>query len=173
MKTKRQEELVNSFVSMLGNESKPLYLDIIMCFTELGYYPQKENSNISFKHSLHNKQIGKFGMKKGKAPSPFFALRFSACHGYSQRFVDIVNASIARYPSRAALCINAGCTHCSGAADTHVYTCTSVDGKKKANCGAYALEIPDIAADDIDEIKKLIKEEHGYLMEHEADLSAM
>lgn len=44
---------------------------------------------------------GKMGIKKNKELPPFFALRFSACSRYSQRFTDIVSAAIVKYPSLA------------------------------------------------------------------------
>jgi len=172
MKTKRQEELVHSFLSTLGDASRPLYQEIITCLSELGYNPQKGKENISFKHDLHNKQIAKMGVKKAKEPSPFFALRFSACNGYPKRFADIVHAIIARYPSRAARCMDGDCNYCRGEPDTHTYSCAFTDGERKSSCGAYALEIPGITADDIEAIKSLIKEEHTYLLKHEAGIPA-
>jgi hypothetical protein len=168
MKTKRQEELITSFLFMLGDEIRPLYLDVIMYLSELGYNPSKEKSNISFKHDLHNKQIAKIGVRKNKEHSSFFALRFSACRDYSQKFYDIVTENIIKYPTRAARCINNACNFCAGEANTHVYTCIFPDGESKTHCGAYAIEIPNITLDDIGEIKKLIKEEHEYLLKHEA-----
>jgi hypothetical protein len=170
MKTKKQEDLINSYLIQVTEQARPLYHDIYNCLAELGYHPQKERSNISFKHDLHNKQIAKMGIKKSKEFSPFFALRFSACSGYSQRFADIVSAAIIKYPSKDPACPNGNCDYCAGEPDTHIYTNTFPDGTRKSHCGAYALEIPDIAADDMDEIKKLIKEEHAYLLEHEARL---
>ena len=167
MKTKKQEELVNSFWATLGDEFEPLFQELIDCLSDLGYNPKKEKTNISFKHDLHNKQIAKMGMKKSGDISPFFALRFSACNGYSQRFADIVRA-IVKYPHKTAGCTSNNCSYCAGEPDTHVYICTFPDGENKSHCGAYALEIPDISADDVGEIKKLIKEEHKYLVEHEA-----
>ena len=170
MKTKKQEDLINSYILAIGDEIRPLYHEIINCLSELGYNPQKDKSNISFKHDLHNKQIAKMGIKKNKEFSPFFALRFSACNGFSQRFADIVSAAIIKYPSKVPRCIIGNCNYCAGEPDTHVYTYTFPDGKRKSHCGAFALEIPDITIDDMDEIKKLIKEEHEYLLEHEAHI---
>ena len=169
MKTKKQEELVESYLSQFGDDISPLYRDIIMHLSDLGYNPKKEKSNISFKHDLHNKQIAKMGTKILKKTElvPVFSLRFSACRGYSQKFTDIVSAAIIKYPSKAPLCLDNGCHHCAGEPSTHVYTCTFPDDESKSHCGAYALEIPDISADDIYEIKRLIKEEHEYLMTHE------
>lgn len=168
MKTKKQEDLINSYLLVVGDEIRPLYHEIINCLSELGYNPQRDKSNISFKHDLHNKQIVKMGIKKNKELSPFVALRFSACNGYSQRFAEIVSAAIIKNPSKVPGCISSNCNFCAGEPDSHIYTYTFPDGKRKSHCGAYALEIPDITTDDMSEIKKLIKEEHEYLLEHEA-----
>ena len=64
-------------------------------------------------------------------------------------------------------------TFCKGAATTHVYTYTFQNNESKSHCGAVALEIPNITADDIGEIKNLIKEEHEYLLKHEVGISEL
>lgn len=156
MKTKMQEELVNSFLTSLDDETRPLYHDIIMYLSELGYHPHKQRSYIVFKHDRHNKQMSKIGIKK-KTQTPFFALRFSACRGYSQKFTDVVSSAIAKYPTRKARCLENECSYCRGEAKTRVYAYTFADGETKSHCGASALEIPDITVDDIGEIKSLIK----------------
>ncbi|MHC1696312.1 MAG: hypothetical protein AB9835_13800 [Eubacteriales bacterium] len=153
MKTKRQEELVSSFLSLLCDEVKTLFQDLIICLSELGYNPSKDKTSIVFKHDQHNKQMAKVGLKKNRELSPFFALRFSACRDYSQKFADIIIENINKYPTRASRCINNDCKFCAGEAYTHVYTYTSSDGEIKTHCGAYVLEIPDITSDNIDEIK--------------------
>lgn len=172
MKTKRQEELIDSLLSIVGDELSPLYREIIVYLSEIGYYPHKQRSYIVFKHDLHNKQMAKTGKRINKDLSPFFALRFSACRGYSQRFADIVREAIEKNLPSEANCMSNGCNFCRGEPNTHVYLYTFPDGETKSLCGAGALEIPDITADDIAEIKKLIKEEHEYLLQHEADMSA-
>lgn len=173
MKTIKQQELMDSFLDPLDNELKPLYQEIIACLSEHGYYPTKAKTNISFKHSLHNKQIAKMGFRvnKKKGASPFFALRFSACREYSQRFADIVSAVIIKYPSKTPGCINNSCNFCIGDPATHRYSFTFPNGEIKSNCGAYALEIPNITSCDVEEIKRLIKEEHNYLLKHESGRS--
>lgn len=52
-----------------------------------------------------------------------------------------------------------------------MYTSKLPDGEINTHCGAYALEIPNVIADDIVEIKKLIREEHEYLLEHEVKIN--
>jgi hypothetical protein len=172
MKTKKQQELAESFLSELSDELRPLYRELIWYLSEIGYNPHKQRSYIVFKHTLHNKQMAKTGINIYKPHNPFFALRFSACRDYSQRFADIVRDSINKQqPYVEPNCIAGACDYCAGTADSHVYTHVFPDGGIKFQCGAGALEIPDITADDVDEIKKLIKEEHEYLLKHQAGIS--
>ena len=49
MKTKKQKELVASFLVMLGDDDQSLYREIILYLSELGYHPKKERSQLSFK----------------------------------------------------------------------------------------------------------------------------
>ena len=172
MKTKKQKELVNLYLSQFDDEINSVYLDVIMHLCALGYNPKKEKSSISFKHDLHNKQIAKMGTKavKGKEPAPVFSLRFSACRGYSKRFGDIVENYISKYPTRVSMCISNACTYCAGEPTEHVYTHVFSDGEKM-HCGAYAIEIPNITTHDISEIKNLIDAEHEYLLKYEAGVS--
>lgn len=167
MMTAKQEKLVDSFLSQLDEQTKPLYSEIICQLTSLGYNPKKERSNLSFKHSLHNKQMAKMSIRKDY---PLFALRFSACQGYSQRFEDVVKAFMIKYPSRTSRCTSGDCDYCGGPAETHVYKAVASNGEIKTHCGAFALEIPNLLPSDIEEIKELIQQEHTYLLEHEAGI---
>lgn len=63
MKTKKQEEMMDSFLLTLGDENKSLYREIVVYLSGLGYSPQKERSHISFKHGLHNNQMAKTGIR--------------------------------------------------------------------------------------------------------------
>ena len=176
MKTKRQEELVNAYLSQFGDEIKPLYSDIILFLSELGYYPKKAGSSLSFVNAIHNKQIVKIGtrIKKNQAPLPIFLLRFSACKDYSEKFADIVSSAIIKHTKnntyRLARCITNECDLCKGETESHIYMHTFPDGEIKTSCGVYAIEVPSITADDVIEIKKLIKEQHEYLAEHEVNV---
>jgi len=171
--TPKQEQLLNSFFAQLDPVfEEPLYRELAAYLSELGYYPQAQGiASLSFKCKQHNKQLAKMGIwtSSKRGSRPFFSLRFSACKGYSQRFADIVSADIAKYTKRVANCMTpAGCHWCGGEADTHVYAHTFPDGETKTLCGAYAIEIPNITPEDITEIKKLMNEEHAYLLRHEA-----
>lgn len=130
MKTKKQKELIDSFLRTLDNEDKSVYRDIIVYLSELGYNPKKERLHISFKHSRHNKQIAKTGIRNKKEPSHFFALRFSACNDYPQKFVEVVRTNIEKYPSKTPGCIDNTCDYCAGEPDTHIYSYTYPDREK-------------------------------------------
>ena len=176
MKTKKQQELVETLLSTLSQEEKALYWDIALYLSALGYNPKKEGQRISFKHDRHNKQIAKMGLTRGKTPSPVFKLRFSACHTYSQKFSDIVQriAVTARSDAWGAVsggCLNGECNFCAGAPETHLYQFTHPNGATTYACGAQALDIPNITAEDVVEIKHLLKEEHIYLMKHQAGIA--
>jgi len=170
MRNEKQEALINQYLVNVGDESKAAYRKIFDCLDGLGYSPKKDKSSLSFKHSLHNKQIAKAGIdeSKKKGVAAFFSLRFSACRGYSKRFADIVDAYIEKYPTREAICAAGKCTFCRGEPISHVYAHSSSGGAAKTHCGAYAIEIPGLNECDLDEIYKLLKEEHQYLMDHEA-----
>lgn len=170
MKTKKQKELIDSFLATLGEQEQTLYHELAIYLSELGYNPKRERSNIAFKHNLHNKQIVKMGSRGKKAPSPFLALRFSGCQNYSPRFAEVVDAAITKFPKRVPCCLTNTCDYCAGEPETHVYRQTFSDGEEKFHCGAYALEIPAITLEDLDELKKLIQEEHEYLLEHEVGI---
>lgn len=174
MKTKRQEELVNSFLSELDDGLRMLYQEIAMYLSELGYNPRKQRSYIVFKHDLHNKEMAKMGMTWTKDHSPYFALRFSACEGYSQKFADIVRDYIQKNPGRLfPHCEDGRCVFRADGDRTPFYEYTFPNGETQSFCGAKALVISNMAAEDIDEIKRLIKEEHNYLLEHEAGTPAI
>lgn len=172
MRTKKQQEMIELYLSQLESEEQAIYREIIVYLSELGYNPKKEGLRISFKHDLHRKQIAKIGMSKGKQPRPIFMLRFSACQDYSKKFKDIVNKAVSKDNFNESRCIYNNCDWCAGDAKSHVYIGESSDGTLKFHCGSSALEIPDIKAEDILEIKRLLKEEHTYLMKNEAGIES-
>ena len=168
--TNKQEQLLNSFLAQLDPVfEEPLYREIAMYLSALGYNPKKQRSYLVFKHDLHGKQMAKMGIKNNKSQTPYFSLRFSACQEYSQKFADAISAAVSKPHFPQANCIHNDCNYCSGEAHTHIYTHTCLkNGTAKSLCGARQLEIPDISSDDMKEIKNLITEEHEYLIKHEA-----
>ena len=172
MKTKKQQELIETYLSQLENKDQTIYRELIVYLSKLGYNPKKEGLRISFKHDLHSKQIAKIGISRGKQPRPIFMLRFSTCQDYSKRFKDIVNTAVSKDNFNESRCIYNNCDWCAGDAKSHVYIGESADGTLKYHCGTSAHEIPDVKAEDIAEIKRLLKEEHIYLMKNEAGIES-
>ena len=170
MKTKKQQELINDLLEKVDEKQQQPMSEIFEYLSEVGYNPYKQRSYIVFKHDRQKKTMAKTGIRINKGKDFFFALRFSACRGYSQRFEEIVHNAVSAEKAGwfgQAGCIEGKCGFCSGTPESHVYTYIFSDGSKKTACGAVALEIPNITADDVPEIKKLIWEAHKYLMKHE------
>lgn len=170
MKTKRQEDLVNIFLMDNMNEQTPLYRGIAVYLSEIGYNPRKQRSSIVFNHDSHNKQIAKFGIARTKDKAPYFALRFAACRGYSERFGDLVSAVMEKDGNQVAGCVAGKCDYCQGEPITHVYVHKYATGETATRCGASPITIPNLSENDMEEIKKLIWEQHVYLMKHEAGI---
>ncbi len=172
MKTKKQQELVDSFLDALDNELGSLYREIVMYLSELGYYPRKQRSYIVFKHDLHNREMAKIGMTQTKDGLLYFSLRFSACKGYSERFANVIRDYINNNPNKLfPHCENGRCVFRADGERAPYYEVTFRDGETQSCCGAKALVIPNDDLVAIEETKRLIKEEHNYLMKHEAGIS--
>ena len=170
MKTKKQTELIESFLAKVGGELEPLYREIFTYLSGLDYNPYKQRSYIVFMHDAHNKFILKTGIRINKNKAPFVALRFSACKKYSKRFAEIVKDHIIANADRPfPHCENGNCVFYPAGHFLPHYTCTLPDGSVKSSCGGISIEIPNLTASDIPEIKKLIFEEHEHLMKHEAN----
>lgn len=138
-----------------------------MCLSGLGYYPRKQRSYIVFKHDLHNKEMAKMGITWTKDASPYFTLRFSACKGYSERFENIVRDYINKNPNKLfPHCENGRCVFRSDGERAPYYSAAFPDGEIRSCCGAKALVIPNDDLKAMEEIRKLIWEEHDYLIKH-------
>ncbi len=162
---------MESFLSVLPDETRPVYQDVIRYLSGLGYHPRKERSYLLFMHPGHQRQMVKMGITHTKDHSPYFALRFSACQDYSRRFAEIVKANIEKNPDRLfPHCKDGKCIFYAQGENAPAYRYVYPDGTQKALCGAKALVITEISAQDVGEIKRLIQEEHEYLMAHETSI---
>ena len=81
---------------------------------------------------------------------------------YSKKFADVIHDRILSSNNRLAKC--GKCGYCKG--DKFVYTYTFPNGESKAACGAFVLEIPNVTLSDVEEIKRLIVEQHVYFMKY-------
>lgn len=159
---KAAEKLIDAFYGMISGEEKLVYQPIINRLLELGYTPMKKQTKgyiLSFSNLAHNRVLARFGIREGSG-SAFFGLRFSSCTNYSGKFAEVIRSRILSSSNRPAKCSE--CGFCKG--DKFVYTFTFPDGETKAACGAFVLEIPDVTTDDLDEINRLISQQHDYFM---------
>ena len=161
---KKWEKNIEEFMGMIRDGEKAVYKPIMDFLIELGYTPIKKRTKgfiLSFSNLSHNRVMARFGVREGSTDS-FFGLRFSACTGYSDKFSNVIRERIESKNNRLAKCQS--CRYCKG--DKFVYTYTFPNGETKAACGAFMLDIPQVAPGDIAEIQKLIKAQHNYFIEH-------
>lgn len=159
---KAWEKLINTFYGMISGEERLVYEPIIDRLVELGYTPMRKQTKgyiLSFSNLEHNRVLARCGVREGSGKA-FFGLRFSAMFRLLDKFAGVVRDRMLSGNSRMAKC--GECGFCKG--EKFVYTYTFPDGETKAACGAFVLEIPDVAAGDLDEIKRLIGEQHEYFM---------
>lgn len=161
---KRWEEFIFEFYELISSKEKMVYQPIIEALVELGYTPMKKRTKgfiLSFNNLAHNRVLARFGVREGDGKA-FFGLRFSSCSNYPDKFADVIRDRIRSSNNRLAKCEE--CGYCKG--DKFVYTYTFPNGERKAACGAFVLEIPDVTLSDVDDIKKLICEQHEYFMKN-------
>ena len=161
---KKWEAFINEFYEMISNEEKLVYQPIINALVDLDYIPLRKRTKgfvLSFNNLAHNRVLARFGVREGEEKA-FFGLRFSSCTNYSNKFAGVIRDRILSSNNRLAKCDK--CGYCKG--DKFVYNYTFPNGESKSACGAFVLEIPDVGLSDVDEIKKLIDEQHKYFMKY-------
>ena len=175
----KQTALINDFISYLSDDEKHIYGEIIDLFSELGYIPQRKrvgDFTLSFKHRTNGKVIGKISFGRQKCS---LRIKFFACgdvpEKYTKALYDEAVENENRYsrdvpppddepvPSDAIMkkC-TLQCAVCTGGKMR--YYLTFPDGRRIFRCGAYPVLIPDVAASDIADIKRLIVEQHNYFL---------
>ena len=171
--TKKQQSLVKELITLLPEEQKNIYIQIVDHFTEIGYIPQKQKVKdfiILFRHKVNGKVIAKIGIRKQNA---FISIRFFACKSISQKYIDALRNELdsrnGQYSSPLRVnpidMITNQCDYCgvcTGGGLGYYYKYS--DGKEVSRCGAYPIIIPDINESDVDEMKKVILEQHNYFL---------
>lgn len=174
--TKKQQILINEFISLLPEDDKDVYEKIIYYLADLGYIPQKQKVKdfvLSFKHNINCKVIAKMGIRGQKG---FLSIKFFACKNVSEKFIEALRKDIelrnGQYtvplpitPDTASMVTNK-CGYCGDicTGGGFGYYCKFSDDKIVSRCGAYPIIIPDIKEDETDEIKRVILEQHNYFL---------
>jgi len=171
--TPKQTALIAELISLLPERERPVYQAITGYLVELGYIPRKQKVSdfiLSFKHNANGKVIAKIGIRK----QAFISIRFFACKSVSQKYMDALHHELVSRNGQYSSPLNVNpinmitnrCNYCgdicSGGGLGYYYK--FADGQKVARCGAYPIIIPDITEADIDEMKKVILEQHDYFL---------
>ncbi|MEA4823284.1 MAG: hypothetical protein VB111_04120 [Clostridiaceae bacterium] len=172
--TQKQKSLIENLIDALPKEQKNVFQEIMYYLVKLGYIPQKQNVKdfiLSFKHSTNGKVIAKIGIRNQKG---FVSIKFFACTSVSEKYLDALHQDIdsrnGQYstpllPNPVNMITNK-CGYCgsicTGGGLGYYYKCP--DGEVIPRCGAYPIVIPDIDETDIDEMKKVILEQHNYFL---------
>ena len=174
--TKKQQTLIDKFIGLLPDGDKNNFTQVIYYLAGLGYIPQKQNVQafvISFKHKENGKVISKMGIRKQNA---FIGVRFFACENVSAKYLDALRDEIIsrnrQYTSPLPGAPDNGspvkykCGRCgdicTGGGFGYYYKFS--DNDVVSRCGAYPIVIPDIKENDIDELKRVISEQHNYFL---------
>jgi len=164
---------------MLLEDEKQEFVKIVNSLVELGYIPQKQKIkgfDLAFKHKVNNRVIAKIGVRKQKG---WLRIKFFACKHVPQKYIQALHdeavANKDRYsmpvppPDREP--VPAGvimktcalrCPACSGGGMRYYHKFS--DGRKIFRCGAYPVPIADITKNDMDELNRLLLEQHHYFL---------
>ncbi len=170
--TKKQQILVNEFIGLLSEDEKSVYEKIIYYLVELEYIPQKNRSFLSFKHKVNGKIIAK--IKKDNIKIKFFA-----CKNIPEKYIYALRKEMDASNNQYSIAVpppdcnpvptgmimkkcTLSCNVCTGGSMRYYYQFS--DGKELFRCGAYPVLIPDIKDHDIDELKRIILEQHNYFL---------
>ena len=178
--TQKQKSLVETLINSSSGAQKNVIEEIAYFITELGYIPQKQKVQdfvLAFKHKENGKVISKMGIRKQNA---FVSIRFFACKNVSEKFLEAlrkdiesrdgqytssVTSSLPIIPDSASMVKNK-CGYCgdvcTGGGYGYYYKFS--DDNIVSRCGAYPIIIPDIQESDIDELKRVILEQHNYFL---------
>ena len=174
--TQKQKCLIELLIDSIPDEQKNVYKEIVYYLIELGYVPQKQKVRdfvLSFKHKEHGKIISKMGIRQQSA---FFSVRFFACKNVSEKFLAALRKEIEsrnrQYTSPLSIIpdtesmVKNKCGYCgdicTGGGYGYYYKFS--DNDIVSRCGAYPIIIPDIKEHDIEELKRVILEQHNYFL---------
>jgi len=177
--TAKQSTLIDELYNSLPKDEEKSYKEIINYLITLGYIPQKQKvqgSDLSFKHKITGKVIAKVGLHNQRGR---FKIKFFACTDVSDRFIKVLyDEAVAnedkysrQVPPPDCESVRPGvimkkctllCPVCSGGGMRYFYRFS--DGREIFRCGAYPVEMPEIKENDIEDIKRLIFEQHNYFL---------
>ena len=173
--TTKQKALISELLACLPDNERPVFGEITSFITELGYVPQKQKVQdfvLSFKHNVNGKIIAKMGIRRQKG---FLSIKYFACKNVPENYVKALGENSddvydnlpppdrdKLLPGAIMLKCTASCGVCTGGRKRYYYQFP--DCKEIYRCGAYPVLIPDVTEDDVDDLKRLIVEQHEYFL---------
>ena len=168
----KQKQLIDTLLQSLPITDLPHFTELIEALTELGYKPYKRATvdfSLDFKHKETKKQIAQvFASKNGGE----FRMKYSSCKDVPERFITALHSD---FPSLRRLKegrtphneVKNFCGLCGDMCTSGGwgYVIKAEDGREILRCGAYPPAIPIADEQDVIDIKRLMLEQHQFLME--------
>jgi len=169
----KQIQLIETLYKALPSNKLPYFTELIDTLVELGYKPYKRATAdfaLDFKHKETKKPLSQVGVKK---TGGWFRMKYSSCKDIPERFIvalhnddasrrTLKNGTPQQLNEPKNFCGNCGDICTSGG---WAYVLKREDGSELRRCGAYPPQIPIIDKQDVIDIKRLMLEQHKYLME--------
>lgn len=168
--TEKQKIIVDQLIQALPETDREAYRNIVEYAVSLGYTPKKLHADSTYVSFFKNK-VGRTIMKVSAHHNeclkvddvPGLYLNFYANEKYSDIFQQGVKKVIEHFGGKYTGCY--GCGKCDG---TYGYTYTYPDADRREifKCGFELVELPPIDASHVDEIKRLLKIQDEFFVEH-------
>ena len=177
--TAKQNALIQKLFDTLPKDEKPAFEAVVTFLTDLGYVPQKQKVqgfDLAFKHQVHNRIIAKIGVQKQNG---WLRIKFFACKHVPEKYIQALHDEAVANENRYSMPVPppdrkpmpAGvimktctlrCPTCSGGGMRYFYTFP--DGREIFRCGAYPVPLANVQTTDLDELNRLLLEQHHYFL---------
>ena len=168
----KQKQLIETLYKALSPNELPFFTELVEALIELGYKPYKRATvdfALDFKHKETKKPLAQTSVIKGVGR---FRMKYSSCKNVPERFIVALHKDDAssRTLKRGRTPHNEVKNFCGRCGDVctsggWAYVLKTDDDKELLRCGAYPPEIPIVGEQDVMDIKRLMLEQHKYLME--------
>jgi hypothetical protein len=172
MRKETHSMLLSGLMCLLNEKDREMCQRIASHLIDLGYVPQRQKVQgyiLAFKNNQVNQTIAKIGIRAGKKKETLFSIKFYACKNPPEIFAEAIQNAVLSTNGQYECC---GCNLCGAAANERGYRCTYPEGTDFIRCGAYVVEIPCLAPEDINDFNHLLTEQHHYFLTRHTPVSA-
>jgi len=167
----KDRALLESYLDGIREEFRSMFWELAQYADALGYRPVRNKTkemSLDFRKSScratimkmaeHESGHGSYGY--GERDRPELRLKFYASREYSQIFREGIRTVIENFNGRYTGCY--GCGRCKGEPQGYVYIYP--DGRRVFRCGSELISIFDYSAEDLPEIKNLLRAQDEYFV---------